>query len=408
MTAFDRHQPTRHPLAALGLLALSVWLLSAVAVALGIMLGNEFIPPVNHPNSEKTRTCVLANWDGVFYANIVNEGYSYDVQARSNVAFFPLFPLLARTLHELFGLSAEWSLVLVSNIAFVGVLAVLAAYAEDKDKLRDFPSWVIVSLAVSPLSLFFRAAYSESLFLLLVVLMMYGIRRNWSLVLIALLCGLCTAARPVGVAAVPVFALHAMRCLVPISLFNVLRGLVLLVISTSGIVAFMMYLHYEFSDSLAFAKTQDNWAVRQDATVVEQIGHAIALRPLTSIYDPTSEVHWTRRARSDVAVFNLEFVTPLVFLASIALVVLGAFRRWLSLSEVLLAIGLLGIPYFLHSYRMSMLGHSRFALVAFPCFLVIGHLLRDVPGPLAALLIGISAVLLAIYSALFAAWYPIV
>ena len=38
----------------------------------------------------------MARFDGVNYASIADRGYSYDPNKRSNVAFFPLLPVLAR------------------------------------------------------------------------------------------------------------------------------------------------------------------------------------------------------------------------------------------------------------------------------------------------------------------------
>jgi hypothetical protein len=41
----------------------------------------------------------------------------------------------------------------------------------------------------------------------------------------------------------------------------------------------------------------------------------------------------------------------------------------------------------------------------FPVYLVLGQLLQRCPAPLAAALLAISAVFLAVYSALFVSWY---
>ena len=51
-------------------------------------------------------------------------------------------------------------------------------------------------------------AYTEALFLFLTILCLYGMERRWPLVVIALLIGLTTAARLVGVALIPPFILH--------------------------------------------------------------------------------------------------------------------------------------------------------------------------------------------------------
>jgi hypothetical protein len=50
---------------------------------------------------------------------------------------------------------------------------------------------------------------------------------------------------------------------------------------------------------------------------------------------------------------------------------------------------------------------GRFASVAFPAFLVAGMILARLPGPVAAVLLAASALFFGIFSALFAAGYPV-
>ena len=56
---------------------------------------------------------------------------------------------------------------------------------------------------------------------------------------------------------------------------------------------------------------------------------------------------------------------------------------------------------------MHMAGMGRFVAAIFPLHLVMGQILVRLRGPLAALLLSVSACFLALYAALFAAWYPI-
>jgi len=59
--------------------------------------------------------------------------------------------------------------------------------------------WSLLALGLFPTTFFFRAAYSEALFLLLIVLVLYGLERRWPYLLIALIIAWQTATRAVGV-----------------------------------------------------------------------------------------------------------------------------------------------------------------------------------------------------------------
>ncbi len=88
-----------------------------------------------------------------------------------------------------------------------------------------------------------------------------------------------------------------------------------------------------------------------------------------------------------------------------ALIAVGAWKRWLNRLEVSLAAGLLLIPYVTRSHEMCMAGMGRFAAAVVPIYLVLGQLLARLPPPVAAMLLSLSGFLMGVYAALFAAWY---
>ena len=58
----------------------------------GASLSFEFPDAKDRP----TGWDALARYDGGHYAEIVNQGYSYNPIVRSTVAFFPAYPLVGR------------------------------------------------------------------------------------------------------------------------------------------------------------------------------------------------------------------------------------------------------------------------------------------------------------------------
>ena len=87
---------------------------------------------------------------------------------------------------------------------------------------------------------------------------------------------------------------------------------------------------------------------------------------------------------------------------------LGAWKRWLNSRENLLGALLILIPYITRSYEMCMLSQGRFMAVVFPIYLVMGHILGRIPGPYAAMVIGLFVFYLAVYTIHFAAGYPLI
>lgn len=126
-----------------------------------------------------------ANFDGVHYVNIASRGYIDEGR------FLPLFPLVIKLVSApfifIFGqeyvvLIAFFVGVVMSSIFFLTALLVLEKLLL-LDYKQKFVNRVIDLLLVFPTSFFFITIYSESLFLLLTVLVFWFIRtRNWMLV----------------------------------------------------------------------------------------------------------------------------------------------------------------------------------------------------------------------------------
>jgi hypothetical protein len=174
-----------------------------------------------------------------------------------------------------------------------------------------------------------------------------------------------------------------------------------------GILGYMLFQWLAFGAPLAFAKTQAHWRIRPGVSLGEQAISLMTLEPIWSVYDPSSPCYWRLHESDGNAVFSMQFANPIYFVATAALIVFGGIRGWLNRNELALAAGLLLIPYVTRSHEMCMGSMGRFAAVAFPAYLVLGHILARMPGPAAALVLAISGFWMGIYAALFAAWYRV-
>lgn len=98
-------------------------------------------------------------WDSIHYLAISEHGYT-----AMHSVFFPLYPLLIRLFAPLAG-SPAGAGILISLCAFAGAVVVIHRLAEI-ELGRSAADATVLLICVFPLSFFFSAVYTESLFLL--------------------------------------------------------------------------------------------------------------------------------------------------------------------------------------------------------------------------------------------------
>jgi hypothetical protein len=119
---------------------------------------------------------VTVRWDAIHYLTIAAHGYA----RAGDTVFFPLYPLLIHALSYLIG-SAALAGVVISTVAFAVALALLDRLARLELGAHVAAATVLL-VAFAPLSFFFSAVYTESLFLALSVGAFYAARQGrWRL-----------------------------------------------------------------------------------------------------------------------------------------------------------------------------------------------------------------------------------
>lgn len=150
----------------------------------------------------------LTTWDGGFYLDIASHGYphgfSYDPSGKltgNTLAFFPLYPMLVRAVHEVTRLDVPMAGIVTANLALIAALIVVLQLFTRLYGRRTAVVAIVLLAGAQPMALVFLMSYSESLFLALAAGMLLAAhRRNWLTAgLLALLVGLT---RPAAVAAV--------------------------------------------------------------------------------------------------------------------------------------------------------------------------------------------------------------
>ncbi|MFN8473268.1 MAG: glycosyltransferase family 39 protein [Anaerolineae bacterium] len=319
---------------------------------------------------------LLDGWvraDSMWYASIADKGYSATPSGgQLNTAFLPLYPLVTHVVRLIVPDTFIAGLV-VSNVAFL--LALIVLY---KLILRHYDTDVarrsLVLLAVFPFSLYFSAMYTESLFLLTVLLAFYfGERQRW--LLAALAAAAASATRLVGIftgVALVILYLESAA----FQWRKVRPNIAWLALSGAGLLAFMGYLGVRFGDPVAFytAQSSPGWGFHDFNDAVQLIRDSLVGSALLKGDYPA-----------------LDLIHLLLMLAAIV----GCALAW---RRPRISYAVWGILVIVASFP-EYVGMGRYVAVVFPLFILGGLALRDNRWYLAV--VYISTLFLALFTIMY-------
>ncbi len=197
-------------------------------------------------------------WDAAHYINLALHGYGEgNPSPGEGWGFFPLYSLLMRGLTEaLFLPVTEQNLALaglvISSLCFIALNVLVARWSARLFGDEAARSTILL-LCLSPFAFFFNAAYTESLFLLLVVAtLMLATNDRWMAA--GLVAGLATATRLVGLALIPALLYLAYKR--KISLLEMLTSIGL---SCYGVLAFGVYSAFRTGNPFQYFEAQAEW-----------------------------------------------------------------------------------------------------------------------------------------------------
>jgi hypothetical protein len=199
-------------------------------------------------------------WDSGWYLSIVQNGYSYSPGKASNVAFFPLYPLLVKFFS--FGIAdIRITGIVLSNVALVLATIYLFRLIQLDYANTKIPLNSVFFALIFPASFFFSIFYAEGLFLFLTVACFYYARRKrW--LLSSMFGFLAALTRALGVF---IFLPVLFEYLFPISIRDFRLGMIkkdvlCLLLIPAGLLTYMAYLYVEFKEPLAFLKAEAAWS----------------------------------------------------------------------------------------------------------------------------------------------------
>ena len=328
-------------------------------------------------------------WDAVWYVGIAQNGYYYSPIDQSSANFFPLLPSLIWLLGQplrLLGAADPylWAGMLISWAAFLAAAVILYRLV-----LARFDSatayGTVLLLSIYPFGYFFGAPYTESIFLLLVLLTFLALEQHrwWPAGLAALL---ASATRSPGlilwICIALAYGLDWWERGKPIKLAE-LRNALALALPPLGTIAYMVYCWWVFDAPLAYVTTSEiGW----------QRGHLRLDGLLQGIQLLAQPWTWIGMGDLKLLLFGIYAVLTVAFLGS-----LPAIWRMLGPVYTLYAVAGMLLPILTTT---SMVSQGRYLSVVFPTFIVTAYSLRDRPLLREALVIA-GAVLLTLFSILF-------
>ena len=328
----------------------------------------------------------FARHDTGWYASIVRDGYGAPPApgAESNHAFFPLYPILARGLHLATGLDPVLALTAVAWLSFLFALPLFG----EACRIRLGPrraNGPLPFLLLYPVAFFFAAAYTESLFFLLLLLAFRFVRteRPLAALCVAVLLGLTRApAAAVG----PALALaYAFQPAGPRRRFATgALAAALAVAPLAGVAAHIVGVGLWSGEPGLFFRSMGAWEHRSTSPFAGAAGFVRQQAELG-----TSGVLFRHPgAMTPLAHFTLFFALALVMVKR---------KRW---SDAAWTFGVLGLAFLTGTTN----GVPRYTLTIFPGFILLFELLENRPWLKGAALV-VSAALLLLRSAMFVKWY---
>jgi Gpi18-like mannosyltransferase len=337
-----------------------IFFMSRIAILLISVLAMR-LPPlgqlVRGASCDSQSQCLLLwyHFDSIVYVQLAAHGYSN----LSETVFFPLWPVLMHLLGVLFGASIIGYYIaglVLANVFFYLALLVFYILLQKESFDQDTIKRAVFYLIFSPCSIFFFIGYTESLFLMLCLIVFLALQqeRFW----LAGLCGFfAVLTRSQGILLVIPFLIVAylwFRSRTTTWSERLHAGGSLLLLPL-GVVTFVIYLWLVWKDPLAFS-TQEaiSW-------------HRVLTFPLISLVEGIQALLHP----STLVLFLLNLVDIGSVLGVLTILIIGWRHIPLHYSTFSLVMILFSLSYPQGNNVEPLTAIPRYLLVVFPVFLIL-------------------------------------
>ena len=250
----------------------AIFLIPAL-ISLYFLLPYRNAPPAGHHlyhgGSQHPNFWINAvqKWDAYWFLNVTREGYYwFEVPTKgennqemfdqaTNITIFPLLPFLMKTLSFGF-LDISIIGVLICNLSFALALIYLFKYLKDHMEL-EIARRTILYFSLFPIAFIYSSIYSESLFILLSVLVFYFVDKKEYL--FAGLCAmLLTASRTLGIIIIPALLAWLFMDYIRYKKFS-LGILIPIIMAPVGIILFFLWVFHVSGHWNGYFLAQKAW-----------------------------------------------------------------------------------------------------------------------------------------------------
>jgi len=202
-------------------------------------------------------------WDSQWFGSVFTLGYQYNPAAQSNIAFFPLYPLVTKIV-SLFTEGIIGSLMtgyLVSNLSLFFAGFFLYKLVQLEFKSKEISNKVLFLFFISPLSFFFSIVYSEGLFLLLIISSFYYARKkNWkNASLLGFLAALTRASGVLLIIPLLIEYFTDENNNFKFKMEKIKKDILYIFAVPMGLASYFMYLFILFGSPFVYFKNQVHW-----------------------------------------------------------------------------------------------------------------------------------------------------
>jgi hypothetical protein len=315
----------------------------------------------------------LCRWDCEWFFLIARIGY-WEAKATN---FFPLYPLLARVVHDVTGMHLRFALLLVSNVAALGALLVIYRVfllLTEEDAARS----ALTLFMAFPFAFFQATGYPESLMVFSTALaILLALRGNHIWAGVALGFGVLARHLTMFAGAALLAAQIKQRGLRP-KRFLLSPAIIGLLMPWLFLALYSFYQYREFGDPLTFWAARDGWGEYAWWGILDLIGADVQ----DDLWSPPMYMY-----------------PPFALIPTIGAIVLAAKKQWIELASF-------AIIFMVMLWAVGIWGIGRYSASCWPAFLPLGVWLAKHPnlqGPVIVML----ALFQGLFFYLFSHQYPI-
>lgn len=319
----------------------------------------------------------LTAYDAQWYLQIAREGYNADALStgEKNIVFFPFYPLLIAVFAPLAGYA--WAGIILSSFFQLLWMCVLYRLVE-KEYSRAIARTVVWLMVLFPMSIFYHAVYTESLFLCLTVASLFFARKSlwWGSGITALLASLTKFQ---GVLLFPVLVLEWYLQRREAGKWS-WKGTVPLLLAPMGPVLYFSYLYTRTGDFWAAMKAQQSFG----------LGRVVGWNP-SYLWDQITHLTlWHSFKNSPM---------DLLLLCSAIIILIC---MWKKMRPTYVLYGILGVMMPLSTWTLMSMG--RYLMILFPLFLY-GAIVLDEKEEVKTFFFVLFAGCSAIFTIMFFNWH---